>query len=619
MISDDQWRSIPSIDQASVQMTPMLLNIAVTAMLTLPAEPAQTGVAVDKAGSGQAAARQPGGQANPRADPRAGGLMIRVAAGDWGGGDPQTIRLVLEAVAAEMLSRFSGREPLAPIHVSRSPVRPVTLFERGPHGEYRIELNASGRDAAPYIYEFAHELCHVLSNYERHHHAAAARSQQWFEEALCEVASLYSLKALANRWQRSAPTAELAAAAPGLLETARRFQQEAHRRLPTGTTLAGWYALAGARLGASAYDRNRNEVVANLLLPLFEENPELWGAISFLNLQAPGSSFRDYLQSWLDNAPPRYKDVIRYTISLFFRREAPPVAPGGDYPSRPLQIIVTFGPGGGADGMARKLAELLEPQVGMPVLVENVAGASGNAGLTKALLSSDPEHTLVTLIALTAAAWADGVGTIGASDFTILGIVQQSPSMLFVRADSPLADFEQFLAAAARRRLSVATSGRGTLDDLTLALLGSHGYLLQNAPFALPRQRYQATLDGRTDALFEEPGDVAGHLAAGALRPLVVFAGHRHAAFPAIPAIVEFGLAIDDLPNFRSLAVRAGVAADKVEILNRAIDTALRSDEWQHYCARTFSCASAVTPTEAAARVRRLVDRVGAHRARLPR
>lgn len=552
--------------------------------------------------------------------PAAGKLSIRVDALGWDGGDAGLIGTVLEAVAAELVPRFPGR-PLAPIRVSRSRQAPVALYDRGPGGEYRIELSASGADAGPYVYEFAHELCHVLSNYERHPHHAVTRTHQWFEEALCEVSSLYTLKTLGAAWQKSAPRPELRAAGPRMQEIAERFLRESHRRLPPGTTLAAWFRQSGQGLGSSAYDRDRNELVANLLLPLFEENPELWEAIGFLNLDAPGASFQQYLQNWLDNAPPRYHDVIRYVMTLFFSRESTPADAAAAFPVRPVEIIVTFGPGGGSDTMARKLALLLEPVLGVPVLVSNVPGASGNAGLTRLLLSADPDHTLVTLTALTAAAWAGGVGTVGPADFTVLGVVQDSPSMLFVAADSPWRSFREFLAQAKARpgSLRVATAGQGTLDDLTLALLGKAGFRLLNAPFAKPEERYEAALARRTDALFEEPGDVASLLASGRLRPLVAFSDARLAEFKDVPASREFGLAIGDLPNFRSLAMSAATSKDKVKVLVDALSKVLDSAEWKAFCAQTYSCTAANSPLEAKARVQALVDKVVGYREGLSR
>ena len=74
------------------------------------------------------------------------------------------------------------------------------------------------------------------------------------------------------------------------------------------------------------------------------------------------------------------------------------------FPSRPIEIIVTFGPGGGADLMARKLSQLLEPRLGVPLPVSNSVGASGNVGLTRTLNSPADGYTVPTLIALSVSA-----------------------------------------------------------------------------------------------------------------------------------------------------------------------------------------------------------------------
>ena len=59
------------------------------------------------------------------------------------------------------------------------------------------------------------------------------------------------------------------------------------------------------------------------------------------------------------------------------------------FPARPIDMIVNFGPGGGADGLGRTVAKLVEPILGVPVPVANVAGASGNAGLAHLLQAFD--------------------------------------------------------------------------------------------------------------------------------------------------------------------------------------------------------------------------------------
>jgi tripartite-type tricarboxylate transporter receptor subunit TctC len=286
------------------------------------------------------------------------------------------------------------------------------------------------------------------------------------------------------------------------------------------------------------------------------------------------------------------------------------------YPSRPVEIVVTFGPGGGADAMGRKMAQLLERELGVPFPVSNVAGASGNAGMTKVLTAAPDGYTVGTLIALTVSAWASGLGTARVDDFTIVAVTQDSPSMMFVPADSPFKTFKDMLdyAKANPGKIKVATSGYGTQDDITLKYFENKGFKMTNVPFAKPAERYASPIGKHTDAIYEEPGDVAPFLASGQLRPLVVFDEKRHPAFKDTPTTKEMGYEINDLPNFRTIAVSAKVPADRVKVLANAINKVLDSDEWKAFCSQTYTCASSkYTPEEAKAYVKGFQEKVAAY------
>lgn len=283
------------------------------------------------------------------------------------------------------------------------------------------------------------------------------------------------------------------------------------------------------------------------------------------------------------------------------------------YPSRPVEVVVTFGPGGGADAMGRKMSQLLEKQLGTPFPVSNVGGASGNAGLTKVLTAAPDGYTVGTLIALTVSAWASGLGTAKPEDFTIVAVTQDSPSMMFVPNDSPFKTYKDMLefAKANPGKLKIATSGYGTQDDITIKYFASKGYKMTNVPFAKPAERYASPIGHHTDAIYEEPGDVAPFLAAGQLRPLVVFDDDRHPAFKDAPTSKELGFQIGDLPNFRTLAVSAKTSADKVKILADAVNTVLDSAEWKKFCSENYTCASRkYTPAEAQTYVKSFQDKV---------
>jgi hypothetical protein len=125
------------------------------------------------------------------------------------------------------------------------------------------------------------------------------------------------LKRLAFAWEVSPPYPHWAAYAPTFEEYAERFLSERHRRLPPATALATWFAQNEQDLARNPYLRGRNEVVANILLPLFEESPHLWVAIASLNREPRGNSFRDYLQTWHANAPEECKGTIKHMMALF--------------------------------------------------------------------------------------------------------------------------------------------------------------------------------------------------------------------------------------------------------------------------------------------------------------
>ncbi len=283
------------------------------------------------------------------------------------------------------------------------------------------------------------------------------------------------------------------------------------------------------------------------------------------------------------------------------------------YPSRPVEVVVTFGPGGGADGMGRKMSQLLEKQLGVPFPVSNVGGASGNAGLTKVLSSAPDGYTVGTLIALTVSSWASGLGTAKPQDFTIVAVTQDSPSMMFVPMDSPFKSYQDMLdfAKANPGKIKIATSGYGTQDDITIKYFGAKGYKMTNVPFAKPAERYASPIGHHTDAIYEEPGDVAPFLAGKQIRPLVVFADERHPAFMDTPTSKELGFQISDLPNFRTIAVSAKTPADKVKVLADAINTVLDGADWKKYCADSYTCASRrYTPDEAQVYVKDFQDKV---------
>lgn len=246
------------------------------------------------------------------------GLRLIVEDGGWGRAQKESIETVLYAVADEMLSRLP-KNLATPIVVSHTDKNPVALYERGPAGEYRVQLHASGEKWHLYAYEFAHELCHILSNYEKNVGLDSTRYNQWFEETLCETASLFALKNLASTWETSPPSPKWGEEAKKMRRFFDHLLSEGHRQLPAHTPLVTWLHDNEERLRNDPYLRKENEVVANLLLPLFQETPQNWDALGYLNLEASDArnSLSDYLRHWYLNASPEHKRFVASILAIF--------------------------------------------------------------------------------------------------------------------------------------------------------------------------------------------------------------------------------------------------------------------------------------------------------------
>lgn len=248
-------------------------------------------------------------------------IAITVAPGAWGTADLPDIRQLLDAVAAEFDSHVADQPaPRLNIRVVPRGTSPRVLYERGPAGEYVVHLSARDQRWYQYAYQFAHELCHIVSNFDHKEMVGdeAVADNQWFEESLCETASLFTLKQLARHWTATPPAGQWAAQAPVFAAYAQYLQSEPHRLAATQAP-ARWYRENQAALRADPYLRDKNEQAAALLLPLFEQAPVRWQAIAYLNRHKAGAaqSFDAYLADWHAACPAAHRELVRQTRALF--------------------------------------------------------------------------------------------------------------------------------------------------------------------------------------------------------------------------------------------------------------------------------------------------------------
>ena len=149
----------------------------------------------------------------------------------------------------------------------------MVLFERGKNDEYIVLLNTNGRYWCQYAFQFAHEIGHILCGYHQEN-----KRHLWYEEAVCEVASLFALRKMTKAWSEYPPY-------PHLITYAPEFQKYADKRLGVDDTtdtfnFPEWYLKNRNALEQEPTNFDRNLIVASQLLPIFEKNPMLWELVT---------------------------------------------------------------------------------------------------------------------------------------------------------------------------------------------------------------------------------------------------------------------------------------------------------------------------------------------------
>lgn len=274
------------------------------------------------------------------------------------------------------------------------------------------------------------------------------------------------------------------------------------------------------------------------------------------------------------------------------------LAPGSQaQTAQPMEIIVPFGTGGGADEVARFAAPLLEAEAQAPVKVTNVPGATGNIGIARLLAAPSDGRTLAVLTGDTYASVAYFNAAWSPNDVIPLAILTRQSSALFVSARSPFANWQDFAAQARKtpRTLRVAISGYGSPDYIALEQMGAKGIRLAPLPLDNPQERYQAVLDGLADALYEQPGDVRNFVDAGQMRPLLMFSAARVPEFKDVPASGEIGLG-NGLPQFRAVVVKRGTDPQIVKTLTEAFGRIASTPEYKTFIARQMAAADSFVP-----------------------
>ena len=276
-------------------------------------------------------------------------------------------------------------------------------------------------------------------------------------------------------------------------------------------------------------------------------------------------------------------------------------AKAAGFPDHPINFIVPWGPGGGADILARTAGKIMSQDLGVSAPVLNVPGATGVTGMTKLLTSPADGYTLAVLIGDTYALLAGPHPAFKADDVIPLAIMIQQPSGLWVNSNSPWKTWQDLVTTAKEKSLKVAVLGFGSADDITINYLKTKGLKLESIPYAEPGLRYTSILGSNADVLYEQTGDVRSYFDGGKIRPLIFFYAHRlnTPQFKDVPAGGEFGYDVT-LPQFRAIVVKAGTDPQVVKKLADEMAKISQNPEFKSYLDQQYADPASYVPMEGA-------------------
>lgn len=231
------------------------------------------------------------------------GVTVSVKGTNWGGGKPRDINTLLGNVARHLTEHLRDTVD-AVTEINYGPNYPIILVRPPGTTSYTIFLTANGTRWAQYSYQFAHEFCHLLSGYEQLHGSA----NNWFHEAICEMASLFTLKSMGESWNRAPPYPNWHDYAEHLTEYAENVADTVRATMPREEAFAAWLRTHEAEGRQNPYEREGNLLVALRMLPIFERTPEAWNAVT--SLPASDAALAPYMEQWKSAADPRDREFI---------------------------------------------------------------------------------------------------------------------------------------------------------------------------------------------------------------------------------------------------------------------------------------------------------------------
>ena len=289
------------------------------------------------------------------------------------------------------------------------------------------------------------------------------------------------------------------------------------------------------------------------------------------------------------------KPVLKHLLPLLLGTTLPlaSIVQAAEWPTDTVRLIVPYAPGGTTDVLSRKVADLLQKEIGT-VVVENRPGAGstmatgqlarGGRGADHIIAMASPGHTIGPVI-------YKNLPYDPVKDFKFIRNVIEIPNVMVVPASSPYQSVEQFIKAAKDKEMTFSSAGVGSSIHMSGELFKAMtGTKMTHVPFRGSGEALPALLSGDVDVSFENMPAVLAHIQSGKLRALAVTSAEPSPYLPGVEPLSKLGANLG-LGDFVTTAWFGLVADDSmpdevIQTLQSALDKQLDNESFKAFVAQ---------------------------------
>jgi tripartite-type tricarboxylate transporter receptor subunit TctC len=273
--------------------------------------------------------------------------------------------------------------------------------------------------------------------------------------------------------------------------------------------------------------------------------------------------------------------TLRIAAALAAMLAAATPAAAQTYPAKPITMIVPFAAGGPTDIIARIVGEHMGRTLGQQIVVENVAGAGGTTGTTRAAQAAPDGYTIMM----------GHMGTHGAApalypklkydptkDFEPIGMAAGTPILIVAKKGLAPKDLKEFVAFAKQGgdKLNLAHAGIGSVSHATALLLNaSMGTKPTSVPYKGTGPAMNDLVSGQVDYMCDQIVNVVEQVKAGSIKAYAIATPERSPALPDVPTTKEAGLPDYQVSAWNAVFAPKGTSPDVVAKLSDALNKAL--------------------------------------------